>query len=40
MGIQLKDSRDAATGETVTKWEVRDSGTTEARASGTTEVKR
>jgi cysteinyl-tRNA synthetase len=32
MGIQLKDAKDPATGETVTTWEV--------RASGTTEVKR
>ena len=32
MGIQLKDSKDPATGEIVTTWEV--------RASGATEVKR
>jgi cysteinyl-tRNA synthetase len=32
MGIQLKDSKDPATGEIVTTWEV--------RAFGTTEVKR
>jgi cysteinyl-tRNA synthetase len=32
MGIQLKDGKDPATGEIVTTWEV--------RASGTTEVKR
>ena len=32
MGIQLKDAKDPATGEIVTTWEV--------RASGTTEVKR
>ena len=40
MGIQLKDAKDPATGEIVTTWEVRASGTTEVRASGATEMKR
>jgi len=31
MGIQLKDAKDPATGEIVTTWEVRASGTTEAK---------